>query len=413
MVEAKEYLTHRVHVAVVVRMVALRQRRRLIGALSAVVILLLAGGNVVGQELSIEEISCKASDGFTADARIGGTVTRAGSDVAVSGAAVEVRVVSAEEDTVLARGQTRTDSLGRFVLCSLPVPAHFEIMAGTEEAASEVLSFAWGGASDLEIRLELQPGAGGADLGETLAELREQVSGDGTRIVGRVQDRETGRPVSAATVRLSEGMGSVASDGQGRFALPNVLPGRYELTVRHLGYSEISEIVQIPAQRTVEVDVQLSANPVELEPIVVTTIRNHRLETQGFYERKEWGEKLGLGHFFTQEDIERRNPVNLSQMVADLPGARLNCSENRSMRSDACYIGFTRIPDCKQANVYLDGAPVIETMGGGKVKGSLAFDDLAVPSEVAAVEVYKGAASVPAEFSGSRAQCGVIAIWTR
>ncbi len=33
--------------------------------------------------------------------------------------------------------------------------------------------------------------------------------------------------------------------------------------------------------------------------------------------------------------------------------------------------------------------------------------------EVAAVEVYKGAASLPGEFAGSDARCGAIVVWTR
>jgi hypothetical protein len=35
------------------------------------------------------------------------------------------------------------------------------------------------------------------------------------------------------------------------------------------------------------------------------------------------------------------------------------------------------------------------------------------PGSVEGIEVYQGAATVPGEFGGSSAQCGVIAVWTR
>lgn len=43
----------------------------------------------------------------------------------------------------------------------------------------------------------------------------------------------------------------------------------------------------------------------------------------------------------------------------------------------------------------------------------MSLDNLVHPSDVAAIEAYAGAASVPAEFGGSTGRCGAIAIWTR
>ena len=34
-------------------------------------------------------------------------------------------------------------------------------------------------------------------------------------------------------------------------------------------------------------------------------------------------------------------------------------------------------------------------------------------SQIAGVEVYKGPATLPAEFAGSNARCGAIVIWTK
>ena len=53
--------------------------------------------------------------------------------------------------------------------------------------------------------------------------------------------------------------------------------------------------------------------------------------------------------------------------------------------------------------VYLDNAPV----------GTSALDSLVLPIEVAGVEVYRGAASLPGEFGGSDSRCGVVVVWTK
>jgi hypothetical protein len=62
-------------------------------------------------------------------------------------------------------------------------------------------------------------------------------------------------------------------------------------------------------------------------------------------------------------------------------------------------------PSC-MVKVYLDGVQVRDLF-------DLPIDNLISPSLVHAVEVYRRASELPAEFGGSDARCGVAAIWTR
>jgi hypothetical protein len=55
-------------------------------------------------------------------------------------------------------------------------------------------------------------------------------------------------------------------------------------------------------------------------------------------------------------------------------------------------------------SVYVDGVQVI---------GYRSIDDLAQPLELEGVEVYRSAYQAPVEFTGLRAGCAVILIWTR
>ena len=64
-------------------------------------------------------------------------------------------------------------------------------------------------------------------------------------------------------------------------------------------------------------------------------------------------------------------------------------------------------------NVYLDGNLVIRESEARWVRPPESINDYVLPIEIAGIEVYRGAASLPAEFSGSDARCGAIVIWTK
>ena len=65
-------------------------------------------------------------------------------------------------------------------------------------------------------------------------------------------------------------------------------------------------------------------------------------------------------------------------------------------------------------NVFLDGSLVIQ---GSDARWDNeppeSINDYVLPSEIAGIEVYRGAASLPAEFSGYDARCGAVVIWTK
>ncbi|MDE2661458.1 MAG: carboxypeptidase regulatory-like domain-containing protein [Gemmatimonadota bacterium] len=228
------------------------------------------------------------------------------------------------------------------------------------------------------------------------------------RLIGRVRDAATQRPVTAAAISLAGRAEASETNRQGQFVLSGVPVGAYELSVRSLGYAPLVHPVVVSRGTTTEIEIGLVPDPVEMEPIVATATRSRRLEVKGFYERKYWGELVSGGTFFTVADIERRNPVLISHMIADLSGIRLDCG----MRRDSCRImnmrgssGFA--PGGCRMRIHLDGVP----LGGGGRGNTL--DDFVRPVEVAGIEVYKGPASLPAEFSGSDSGCGVVAIWTK
>ena len=208
------------------------------------------------------------------------------------------------------------------------------------------------------------------------------------RLIGRLIDRETGQPVATAAVSVVGRPTEASSDRRGFFRLTGVPAGQHELRVRRLGYAPLRHAVDVTTGLTTELEIGLVREPVELEPLVVSTTRSRRLEIKGFYERKHWGELLGLGTFFTAERIERRNPLRISHMIEELPSIRGGLHNAR--------VG------CRMS-VYLDNIRI----------DAPSLDRFVLPIEVAAVEVYRGAASLPAEFGGSDSRCGVVVVWTK
>ena len=146
------------------------------------------------------------------------------------------------------------------------------------------------------------------------------------RVLGRVVDAETNRPLGGVAVSLVGRGTAVATDRQGHFALSGILAGEQHLEIRRIGYARLLHPLSVTSGLTTELEIALPPEALEMEPLVATVIRPRRLEIVGFYERKFWGELLSGGTFFTAEDIDRRRPLRISHMIADAPGVRLRCS---------------------------------------------------------------------------------------
>lgn len=215
------------------------------------------------------------------------------------------------------------------------------------------------------------------------------------RVLGRLTDRRTSRPITAALVRLESIDRSTSTDNAGFFTFDDVPAGLRLVVAEHLGHARVEELVRVPPGETVDVQIQMSANPVEMEPIVVTTVRDRRLEIKGFYERRRWGEAVGNGIFIDREELRRRMPARLSSLIEALPGTDVRC------RSGYCRVRFRRAPAyCESAEILLDGMTFRN------------IDQILI-DEIGAIEVYRSVSELPADFGGSNAQCGVIAVWTR
>jgi hypothetical protein len=196
-------------------------------------------------------------------------------------------------------------------------------------------------------------------------------------------------PLSDATISVLGSQVRVVTGSNGRFRVRDLKAGAYILLVRHIGYEAVSVRLQLTSADTARPSVTLQRASTTLEPVA---INGQRLTPamQEFEERR----KLGFGHFITQAEIEKRNPVALSDMLNGIPSVLVGPTG---------VIGNLRLNGCP-FQIYVDGVklPI----------GSI--DNIAVPKEVAGIEIYIGAATIPLQYkSPSGSFCGVILLWTR
>jgi hypothetical protein len=234
--------------------------------------------------------------------------------------------------------------------------------------------------------------------------------GDPGGLVGRVVD-ENGQPVSDADVQVvGQPRARVISSQQGRFRIDDVEPGLLEVQFDRLGYTSRTAQFVVQDGRTAELEVVMPTQAIELEPISVT-VRPRYLEDRGFYERRD----RGFGAHFDRQELERINPVYLSDVVDRVPGVIVTDPQTSDPSGRGSTVGAPSYainprvvslpgaanrPSVCRLELFIDGV-------------RMADQDLTQidPAHVEAVEVYEGG-NGPIEYQQMN-PCGVILVWTR
>lgn len=241
------------------------------------------------------------------------------------------------------------------------------------------------------------PALGQTAPGDSLP-VEPPADAEGVEVRGWVADVESGRPLPAASIRVvrlgEAGRETLAwagsADSTGVFGGPRLAPGAYRLEAGALGYRPAAQDVGLSGYGAVEVQVELSPEALELEPIFVVTRRRSVLERNGFYDRRSGG----FGHTLDRAEIEARRPRRVTDLLRTLPGVTVGPGTlGRG--------GSVRMRGGCSPDVVVDGV---------KMLPDARLDDILTVSNLEAVEVYP-AAMGPARFS--RSSCGTVLVWTR
>lgn len=214
-------------------------------------------------------------------------------------------------------------------------------------------------------------------------------------IIATVND-SAGKPLRDATVQLVGTARRGTSDSGGKVVISGLAPGKYTVSIRHLGYAELTRPLAVSAGFFQAV-YTLAAVPADLKKVVVkaSELKPDRYagttRYDAFYRRRS----QGLGTFLTHEMIDARRAQKSEDLLRMITGVRIR------YRGSTPFVEFLR---CDHVNVYIDG-----------IRSHDGFRDYAAlsPLDIEAMEVYHGLATVPPEFSPQPNDCAAIVVWTR
>jgi carboxypeptidase family protein len=219
-------------------------------------------------------------------------------------------------------------------------------------------------------------------------------------VMGRVMSLD-GRPVSGARVEISASGVSGVTREDGGFRLSGIASGTQVLVVRSLSYAMAAEPIRVTSRWPLEVVVTVGPKVNLLDPVLVTARREFALEKSGFYERK----RGASGHFFSREDIDRRKPIHISDMLKNLTGFTVSSQTGGTVisgRSRPTSIASSR-PSCTRA--IIDGFEWKNLQPGD-------LDMFLNPDDVIGLEVYQPGEE-PAKFRTFDRGCVTIVAWTQ
>jgi hypothetical protein len=247
---------------------------------------------------------------------------------------------------------------------------------------------------------------------------------------GTLVERETGRPIAYALVRLLAEQGDTAatalSGTNGTFVLTAKTAGGFYLQASALGFlDEKAGIIDLGTGAEMSLQFRLRPRPIEVAGIFSkvdpSKVREGRLMSNGFYDRLV----QGFGRFYTPADIEKAHALKPTELLFNIDRVSVGTPDPSVCETPG---GSPRPPpqagergrplDCRRPviqmssptgpcfpPVYVDGV-LVATDGD--------LDAAVNMASIEALEIYRGAAEIPLQWGGTMASgCGVVLAWTK
>lgn len=298
---------------------------------------------------------------------------------------------------------TKTDASGAYRICDVPVNTRVAVQAEVEHSAPVIMSVP---VEARFVRVDVVAGRdfagpkGAAAAGETGSLFSGVVTSDGKK-----------EAIAGADVALPALGLSAKTSTTGAFMIRDVPSGAYQVTVRRIGYAPVE------AQVTFDTDIVAKSFSLRTAQVLDSVIVAARRPTLPEFEERR---KIGIGHFFTREDLAKGESQRMSELLARAGGLRILRGSGGSQAwvaagrgalskydPDPASRAMGAHPDC-YVDVWLDG---VRVYAGGQ---DMLWDvNSMVPGMLEAVEYYAGPAQIPPHYTRANQDCGVLILWTR
>jgi len=322
--------------------------------------------------------------------RVGSTVTVRWSEILI-----EKRVIR----RVVPTADASTGSTGMYAMCGVPIatPIVLQAAMAADSSGPFEVTIPRGGLMYRDIyvapfsrtKVTVSDSAPPIEMLRGTGRLRGQVVGT------------NGRPLAGARVMLWGTGIEATTDADGKFSLAGLPGGTHTLEARAVGFSPTQLPVDIVQGRPGEAAVELANLGITLDTVRVTAQRLYTSAREADFERRM---RTGLGHLIDENEIEKRKPMVLTDLLRTVPGVQIlpgkRANEDIYMRGGQAILGRGL---CRP-DIRVDGVQVANDE-------FFPVNSIVGVDEIRAVEVYAHASMLPTEYQ-SLSGCGVIAIWT-
>ena len=231
-----------------------------------------------------------------------------------------------------------------------------------------------------------------------------QAQADGT-ITGVVIDQATQRPVQEAQVVVVGTQRGAMTDQQGRFSIPGVPPGTYEIRARRVGYAPIVQRVTVSSGQTETANFSLATSATQLQEVIVNAVT-------GQVQRRA---EVGVNTGYINVGEMNKGPITKMADVLQgrVAGVTLQSAVGTTGGSQRVRIrGANSLSLSNEPLLYVDGVLASNSKGGINLGGQdySRLNDINT-EEIENIEILKGPAA--SAIYGSAASNGVILITTR
>lgn len=195
-----------------------------------------------------------------------------------------------------------------------------------------------------------------------------------------------GQPLENTQLIVQDHSLHTVTNRKGEFIINNLVSGRYNLIVSHIGYQTLHQTVEIDYSSRESLIFQLKPERYEAPSVVVTATRTRR-------DIEDVPEPVTV---VSDKEIQTSGSTRLSEILAEQTGLTLTSDHGTGIQVQGFDPDYTKI--------MIDGQPLI-----GRTAGTFNLDRISV-GNVQQIEMIKGPSSA---LWGSDALAGVINIITR